>query len=174
MEWMTAASLFALSIVLTIIVNLLSNEIYAKLPGLSSVIIEAACRKLPPDLAWRREEWLAHLGETTGSIAKFFHACGCYTSVHVLRDIWEEEQTGEWETKSITYRIVTSLYMWMDCAVLAAGFTLGIALIPVMLIAFLIEVFFNIKLDMGKLDFAERYWDRRRGKPHEGKDNGDQ
>ena len=65
-------------ILLPIVVNLLSNELYDRAPSFARWLINRAVRQLPEsERALRQEEWEAHLDQCHGKLGQVRHALGC-------------------------------------------------------------------------------------------------
>ncbi len=63
--------------------RLLADEIKAKLPTLTSWVAQRAVNRLPVEQRDRfREEWEAHLDETTGDVSRLLEACGFLFSAY--------------------------------------------------------------------------------------------
>jgi hypothetical protein len=69
------------SAIVAILGNMIASEFYDRCPSWAARIISCAASKLRRlDQERYREEWLAHLGESTGNITKLMHATGCYVA----------------------------------------------------------------------------------------------
>jgi hypothetical protein len=103
-------------------------------------------------------------------LSQFAHATGCYFAAFILRDEWERDSTLEFDEKSGLYRFLTACCFIGDCAILGALFTGGLIAIPFMIFAYLMQVFFQWKIDWKNPDFfGDLYWTRK-SKSHDKKD----
>jgi hypothetical protein len=79
---------YLMDILIGIVSGLLTGELRAHAERLAKWIIRTAVNRLPSDERERfREEWLAHLGETTGTLRKIWHAIGCYLGAAKIANI---------------------------------------------------------------------------------------
>ena len=70
-------------IILSVLVGLLTSQLYDGSATLARVLIKMASKRLPNKKAARyREEWFAHLNECEGKLAKLGHALGCLFASH--------------------------------------------------------------------------------------------
>jgi two-component sensor histidine kinase len=68
-----------IDILIGVISGIVTAELIAHAEPIARWIISKAVERLPPDNRDRfREEWLAHLDETPGTLRKLWHATGCY------------------------------------------------------------------------------------------------
>ena len=72
---MIAVLIVIVSFAASIAGNMLANELYDQAPSFARWLIDRAVMQLPDDQRDRyREEWVAHLNELPGSLAKLCHA----------------------------------------------------------------------------------------------------
>jgi hypothetical protein len=61
--------------------RIITGELSAYAEPLARWVIERAATRLPTDVRFRfREEWLAHLADTPGSLHKLWHSVGCFVA----------------------------------------------------------------------------------------------
>src|SRR5262245_35029289 len=79
MELLIAFSLMVGVFLVGIFGNLVSSELYDRLPQLAGWLIRIAVKRLPENQRARfEEEWMAHLEECPGKLGRFIHAAGCF------------------------------------------------------------------------------------------------
>jgi hypothetical protein len=70
---------YLIDILVGAVSRIVTGELGAHAEPLARLLIERAVKRLPADDRDRfREEWLAHLEETPGTLRKLWHAAGCH------------------------------------------------------------------------------------------------
>jgi hypothetical protein len=74
-----------------VVTHIASDEICVRLSPLAVRLICSAAKKLPAcDCARYREEWLAHLNECPGTVAKLLHATECFICARQLKRLFSK------------------------------------------------------------------------------------
>jgi hypothetical protein len=81
-----------IDIVIAAATSIVTRELSAHVEPMAKWIIGKAARRLPADDRDRfREEWLAHLDETPGTLRKLWHAVGCHLGAAKVAGVLAKE-----------------------------------------------------------------------------------
>ncbi len=96
--------------------SLVAAELYCWAPHIARKSIERAVLRLPESERDRfREEWLAHLDECPGSLAKLWHSLGCFQGAAAMTAV-APKVALVWSSKTRTVEFIKSMNFLMKAA----------------------------------------------------------